>query len=50
MKSELPKVLHPIAGRPMIERVLDTANAVSPSTITLIVGHKAEVIRDSIGQ
>ena len=31
MKSSLPKVLHPIAGRPMIERVLETANAVSPA-------------------
>jgi bifunctional UDP-N-acetylglucosamine pyrophosphorylase / glucosamine-1-phosphate N-acetyltransferase len=50
MKSSLPKVLHPIAGRPMIERVLDTANAVSPSTITLIVGHKADVVRDRLGK
>jgi bifunctional UDP-N-acetylglucosamine pyrophosphorylase / glucosamine-1-phosphate N-acetyltransferase len=45
MKSSLPKVLHPIAGRPMVERVLDTANAVSPDTVTLIVGHKAESVR-----
>jgi bifunctional UDP-N-acetylglucosamine pyrophosphorylase/glucosamine-1-phosphate N-acetyltransferase len=49
MKSGLPKVLHPIAGRAMVERVLDTANAVSPSTITLIVGHKSEAIRDRLG-
>jgi len=48
MKSSLPKVLHPIAGRPMIERVLETATAVNPSTITLIVGHKAEVLRDRL--
>ena len=45
MKSSLPKVLHPVVGRPMIERVLETANALDPSTITLIVGHKAEAIR-----
>ena len=50
MKSSLPKVLHPIAGRPMIERVLETANAVNPSTITLIVGYKAELVRDRLGK
>jgi len=50
MKSNLPKVLHPIAGRPMIERVLETANAVDPSTITLIVGHRAEVVQDRLGK
>ena len=49
MKSGLPKVLHPIAGRPMIERVIQTANSLSPSTITLIVGHKSEVVRDRLG-
>src|SRR6185369_8257147 len=49
MKSSLPKVLHSIAGRPMIERVLETANSLSPSTITLIVGHKADSVRDKLG-
>jgi bifunctional UDP-N-acetylglucosamine pyrophosphorylase/glucosamine-1-phosphate N-acetyltransferase len=49
MKSGLPKVLHPIAGRPMIERVIQKANSLSPSTITLIVGHKSEVVRDRLG-
>ena len=48
MKSSLPKVLHPVVGRPMIERVLETANALDPSTITLIVGHKAEAIRGQL--
>ena len=50
MKSGLPKVLHPIAGRPMIERVLETASAVNPATITLIVGHKADVVRERLGK
>ena len=50
MKSSLPKVLHPIAGRPMVERVLETANALDPNTITLIVGHKSEVILDQLGK
>ena len=49
MKSSLPKVLHPIAGKAMIERVLRTAEAVDPTTITLIVGHRAEVVRNQLG-
>ena len=48
MKSSLPKVLHPIAGKAMIERVLQTAEAVAPNTITLIVGHRAEVVRSCL--
>ena len=50
MKSELPKVLHPIAGRPLIEHVLRTADAVSPTTITVIVGHKAESVRQRLSR
>lgn len=49
MKSNLPKVLHPISGRPMIEHVLDTAQTVSPDTITLIVGHQADIVRAKLG-
>jgi bifunctional UDP-N-acetylglucosamine pyrophosphorylase / glucosamine-1-phosphate N-acetyltransferase len=49
MKSRLPKVLHPLAGKPLIEHVLKTAEAISPSTVTLIVGHAAETVQSSIG-
>ena len=45
MKSALPKVVHPIAGQPMIEHVLRTAGSVAPATITLVVGHHAEAIQ-----
>ena len=45
MKSTLPKVLHPIAGRALIDRVLDSARAVSPASITVIVGHRAEALQ-----
>jgi bifunctional UDP-N-acetylglucosamine pyrophosphorylase / glucosamine-1-phosphate N-acetyltransferase len=45
MKSALPKVLHRIAGRPMIEYVLRTARSLDPQTITLIVGHQAESVK-----
>jgi bifunctional UDP-N-acetylglucosamine pyrophosphorylase/glucosamine-1-phosphate N-acetyltransferase len=49
MKSGLPKVLHPLAGMPLIEHVLKTAEAISPSTVTLIVGHAADAVRTFIG-
>ena len=49
MKSRLPKILHPVAGRPMIEHVLQTADSASPATITLIVGHGADVVRERLG-
>ncbi|MEQ1756799.1 MAG: bifunctional UDP-N-acetylglucosamine diphosphorylase/glucosamine-1-phosphate N-acetyltransferase GlmU [Vicinamibacterales bacterium] len=48
MKSELPKVLHKVAGSPMIRRVLRTAAAISPETVTLVVGHKAQLVRDAL--
>jgi len=49
MKSSLPKVLHPVAGQPMVEHVLRTAGSVSPVTITLIVGHQAAAMREFLG-
>src|SRR5262245_6564874 len=45
MKSALPKVLHPVAGRPMIEQVVRTAGMLSPASITVIVGHQAEAVQ-----
>ena len=45
MKSALPKVLHPLAGRPIIDYVLGAARVLSPMTITLIVGHQADTVR-----
>src|SRR5687767_3281208 len=48
MKSRLPKVLHPVAGRSMIAHVLQTAAAVSPATTTLVVGHQADTVRDRL--
>src|SRR5687767_3211328 len=45
MKSKLPKVVHSLAGRPLIEHVLRTADAIAPATVTVIVGHAADVVR-----
>lgn len=48
MKSELPKVLHPILGRPMIDYVLDAARAAGCEKIVVIVGHKAEEVKTAL--
>ncbi|MEK6259272.1 MAG: NTP transferase domain-containing protein [Planctomycetota bacterium] len=45
MKSALPKVLHEVCGRPMIEYVLDAARAAGVSRIVAVVGHRAELVR-----
>jgi bifunctional UDP-N-acetylglucosamine pyrophosphorylase/glucosamine-1-phosphate N-acetyltransferase len=49
MKSRLPKVLHSLVGRPLIEHVLQAADAISPSTVTLVIGHGAESVRVATG-
>lgn len=48
MKSELPKVLHPILGRPMIDYVLDAARSAGCEKIVVIVGHKAEEVKAAL--
>jgi bifunctional UDP-N-acetylglucosamine pyrophosphorylase / glucosamine-1-phosphate N-acetyltransferase len=45
MRSELPKVLHPLAGRPLLGHVLDTARALSPQRMIVVHGHGAERVR-----
>jgi bifunctional UDP-N-acetylglucosamine pyrophosphorylase/glucosamine-1-phosphate N-acetyltransferase len=49
MKSRLHKVLHPIAGLPMIDHVLRAAEALAPHRLTLVVGHGAEQVRAHLG-
>jgi bifunctional UDP-N-acetylglucosamine pyrophosphorylase/glucosamine-1-phosphate N-acetyltransferase len=49
MKSSLPKVLHPLAGRPMVLHAIDLARAVSPEKPVLVVGHGAEQVQTIVG-
>jgi len=46
MKSSMPKVLHRLSGHTLIERVLRTADALSPTTATVIVGYGSGQVRD----
>ena len=48
MKSTLPKVLHRVAGVPMIDYVLSAASSLRPKTVTVVVGHKAEMARAAL--
>lgn len=48
MKSRLPKVLHHVAGQPMIEHALRAARSASTETPVVVVGHGAELVRQSV--
>src|SRR5438445_7867038 len=45
MRSELPKVLHPLAGRPLLAHVLGAARTLAPCRIFVVHGHGAERVR-----
>ena len=48
MKSGLPKVLHRIGGLTIIERVVRTAAALQPASITIVVAHGADDVKRSL--
>ncbi len=48
MRSALPKVLQPIAGRPMLQHVVAAARALSPRIVCVVYGHGGEVVRERI--
>jgi bifunctional UDP-N-acetylglucosamine pyrophosphorylase/glucosamine-1-phosphate N-acetyltransferase len=47
MRSDLPKVLHPLAGRPMLAHVLATAAALTPRQVRVVYGHGGEQVRSA---
>jgi bifunctional UDP-N-acetylglucosamine pyrophosphorylase/glucosamine-1-phosphate N-acetyltransferase len=47
MKSALPKVLHPIAGRPMLHHVIATAERLGAERIHTVIGHGADKVREA---
>jgi bifunctional UDP-N-acetylglucosamine pyrophosphorylase / glucosamine-1-phosphate N-acetyltransferase len=48
MQSALPKVLHPLAGKPLLSHVIDTARALSPTKLCIIYGHGGEAVPQSL--
>ena len=50
MKSAVPKVLQPIAGRPMLARVIDAARALDPAGIHVVHGHGGQAVREALAE
>ncbi|MCZ6710632.1 MAG: bifunctional UDP-N-acetylglucosamine diphosphorylase/glucosamine-1-phosphate N-acetyltransferase GlmU [Gammaproteobacteria bacterium] len=48
MNSRLPKVLHTLAGRPLLAHVLDRVSQLNPQRIHVVVGHMGEAVRDAV--
>lgn len=48
MHSDLPKVLHKVAGKPMLAHVIETAQQLSPDAIHVVIGHGAELVKQTI--
>ena len=47
MKSALPKVLHPLAGRPLFIHALATAQRLLPARVAIVIGHGADLVRQA---
>jgi bifunctional UDP-N-acetylglucosamine pyrophosphorylase / glucosamine-1-phosphate N-acetyltransferase len=50
MRSSLPKVLHPVAGRPMVSHVIATARELSAEKIHLVYGHGGEAMQTRLNE
>lgn len=48
MKSSLPKVLHSLAGKPLVQHVIDTSKKLNPEVINVVYGHGAEQVQQQI--
>jgi bifunctional UDP-N-acetylglucosamine pyrophosphorylase/glucosamine-1-phosphate N-acetyltransferase len=48
MKSTLPKVLQPLAGRPILKHVIDTARSLEPAAIHVVYGHGGDQVREAL--
>jgi bifunctional UDP-N-acetylglucosamine pyrophosphorylase/glucosamine-1-phosphate N-acetyltransferase len=48
MKSDLPKVLQPLAGRPLLQHVIDVAQSLNPAEVQVVYGHGGERVRETL--
>ncbi len=48
MKSALPKVVHPVAGKPMVCHILDAAAVLQPAAVAVVVGYAADKVREAV--
>ncbi|MCB1660824.1 MAG: NTP transferase domain-containing protein, partial [Pseudomonadales bacterium] len=47
MRSAIPKVLHHLAGKPLLGHVIDCARALDPAEIVVVYGHGGERVREA---
>ncbi len=50
MRNDRPKVLHPLAGVPLLAHVLTTARALAPARLVVVVGHGAAAVTEAVGR
>lgn len=50
MKSDLPKVLHPLAGAPMLVHAMRSAQSISASQMIVVTGHGSDMVSQVVGQ
>lgn len=48
MRSRLPKVLHPLLGKPMLAYAVEAALALAPEKLVVVVGHGAEAVKEAL--
>jgi bifunctional UDP-N-acetylglucosamine pyrophosphorylase/glucosamine-1-phosphate N-acetyltransferase len=48
MHSDLPKVAHPLAGRPLLAHVIASAGELHPGRLCIVVGHGADAVKSRI--
>ena len=50
MKSKLPKVLHKIAHKPMVEHIIDNVRSLGCDTVNLVYGHGGDMLQDALSK
>jgi bifunctional UDP-N-acetylglucosamine pyrophosphorylase/glucosamine-1-phosphate N-acetyltransferase len=50
MKSDLPKVLQPLAGKALLQHVVDTAHSLAPQSLHVVYGHGGERVREALAE
>ncbi|MEZ5503027.1 MAG: bifunctional UDP-N-acetylglucosamine diphosphorylase/glucosamine-1-phosphate N-acetyltransferase GlmU [Halioglobus sp.] len=50
MKSRLPKVLHTVGGKPLLEHVVQTAGGLDPGAIHVVIGHGSELVQQALAR
>ena len=48
MKSDLPKVMHPVAGRPMVQHLIETVTGLNPEKVVVVVGPGMDLVAQAV--